>query len=63
LQDDDGQLLVDEPVSLLLQERLTMIQPPELALLADLLDDDVDSYEKAIDRWRAAAELLTSDQR
>jgi ParB family chromosome partitioning protein len=62
LQDDDRHL-VDEPVSLLLQERLTMIQPPELALLADLLDDHGDSYEKAIDRWRAAAELLASDRR
>lgn len=59
--DDDGQPLVDEPISLLLQERLTRIPPPELGLLADLLDHQADSYGEVVDHWRAAA-LLASDR-
>jgi len=34
-----------------------MIQPPELGLRADLLDDDVDVSDEVIDRWHAVSAI------
>jgi len=56
MQDEQGQLLVDEAERQLFETRLASLPVPELVLVCDVLDPRVETYEQVIDNWRAAVE-------